>query len=135
MALVNGIRGSVHYGDGNWQGFSGDDVEVIIDLGKITDIHSISAGFLQNITSWIFLPSSVGFWFSDDGSSFEKAGEFLTAVPMEDKEAIIKNYSRTYNDLKARYVKVIAKNPGPCPEWHHGAGSPSWVFIDEVVIE
>jgi hexosaminidase len=137
MALVNGIRGSVHYGDGNWQGFSGDNVEVTIDLGKITDIHSISASFMQNITSWIFLPSKISFLVSDtdEASSFKKAGEFLTAVPMEAKEAIIKNYNRSYDDLKARYVKVIAKNPGPCPDWHPGAGSPTWVFIDEVLVD
>ena len=54
---------------------------------------------------------------------------------MEEKKAMVKNFSRNYTDLHARYVKLIAKNPGPCPDWHPGAGSPSWVFVDEIVIE
>ena len=34
--------------------------------------------------------------------------------------------------LKTRYVKMIAKNFGVCPEWHLGAGGKSWIFIDEI---
>jgi len=62
-------------------------------------------------------------------------GEFLNAVPQENKESMIKDFSRAYTDLEARYVKIVAINPGPCPDWHPGGGSASWVFIDEVVIE
>ncbi len=134
--LVNGISGSVHYGDGNWQGFSGDDIEIVIDLGKISQIKDISVGFLQNITTWIFLPSKISYLVSDtEDGKYESVGEFLNAVPQESKKAMIKNFHKTFSDLRARYVKIIAQNPGQCPDWHPGAGSPSWVFIDEVVIE
>ena len=37
--------------------------------------------------------------------------------------------------LQARYVRMVAKNPGLCPDWHVGAGEKSWIFCDEVVIE
>lgn len=137
QGLVNGIQGSVHYNDGNWQGFSGDDVDVVIDLGKPTSINSMSVSFMQNITTWIFLPSNIQFLASDidNPDSFKLIGEFLTAVPMENKEAMVKKYSKNFSDVKARYIKLIAKNPGPCPQWHPGAGGPSWVFVDEIIIE
>ncbi len=136
QGLVNGISGSVHYGDGNWQGFSGDDIELVIDLGEITEIKGISVKFLQSITTWIFLPSKISYLVSDtEDGEYKSIGEFLNAVPQENKEAMIKDFSRTYTDLKARYVKIVAINPGPCPDWHPGAGGPSWVFIDEVVVE
>ncbi|HSG68574.1 MAG TPA: family 20 glycosylhydrolase, partial [Bacteroidales bacterium] len=32
--LLNGLNGSIHYGDGNWQGFSGVDLDVVIDMGS-----------------------------------------------------------------------------------------------------
>ncbi len=136
FGLVNGLRGSEHHRDGNWQGFSGHDIEIIIDLGEQTEINKINVGFLQNITSWIFLPAKISFLVSDtqDGN-YKDVGSFFNAVPQETKESMIKQFSKTYTDLKTRYVKIIAKNPGPCPKWHPGAGSPSWVFIDEVVIE
>ena len=38
--LTDGHTGGNSYGDGKWQGFSGD-MDCIIDLGKITDIHTI----------------------------------------------------------------------------------------------
>ena len=137
QGLLNGLQGSVHYNDGQWQGFSGVDIELVVDMGSVTDIKGISVGFMQNMTTWIFLPSNIQFLVSDsdDAASFKQVSEFITAVPMENKEAMVKNYSRTYDDLKARYVKVIAKNPGPCPDWHPGAGGPSWVFVDEIIIE
>ena len=136
QGLLNGINGSVHYRDGNWQGFSGTDVELVIDMGEITAIESINVNFMQNITTWIFLPSKVSFLVSDskDGE-FKSIGEFLNSIPMEEKEAMVKNFNRSFTGVNARYIKVIAKNPGPCPEWHPGAGGPSWVFVDEIVIE
>ncbi len=45
-ALINGINGSdKRYGDKEWLGFDGKDVEITIDLGKETDINSISMRF------------------------------------------------------------------------------------------
>jgi len=136
-ALVNGLRGSVHHRDGNWQGFRGSDINLVIDLGKETEITMITVGFMQNITSWIFLPSHVTFQVSNTGEDgdFETIAEFSTAVPMESKESLVHDYSQEFNTLKARYVKLSARNPGPCPEWHPGSGSPSWVFVDELVVE
>ncbi|MDT8394070.1 MAG: family 20 glycosylhydrolase [Bacteroidales bacterium] len=136
LGLVDGIRGSIHYSDGHWQGFSGEDVEVIIDLGEEMTINSISTAFMQNITSWIFLPSTVNFMVANqvDGP-WESAGKFINSVPQENKETMVKNFSRKLNGINARYIKIAAKNPGLCPEWHPGAGNPGWVFIDEIVVE
>ena len=36
--------------------------------------------------------------------------------------------------LKARYVKIAAKNLGVCPAWHPGAGGKAWLFMDEIII-
>ena len=36
---------------------------------------------------------------------------------------------------KARYVKVTARNAGPCPDWHPGKGGTTWIFADEILIE
>jgi hypothetical protein len=30
---------------------------------------------------------------------------------------------------------VVAKNYGPCPTWHLGAGGKSWLFLDEVDVK
>ena len=37
-------------------------------------------------------------------------------------------------NIKTRYVKVVAKNLSKAPIWHHGADLPSWIFADEIII-
>ena len=34
----------------------------------------------------------------------------------------------------ARFVRLEAVNPGPCPDWHDAASSASWMFLDELVV-
>ena len=35
--------------------------------------------------------------------------------------------------VKAKFVKVVAKNFGTIPEWHLGAGGKAFIFIDEIL--
>jgi len=64
--IINGKRGSLDFNDKEWLGFLGDDVIVTIDLGQAKMVGKITAGFLQQQGSWIFLPSAVTFFVSDD---------------------------------------------------------------------
>lgn len=41
----------------------------------------------------------------------------------------------TSSSKDARYIKVLAKNAGVCPDWHPGRGNLSWIFADELSIE
>jgi hexosaminidase len=137
FGLVNGIDGSVHYGDGNWQGFRGTDVDVTVDMGQEMGIAFVRVGFLQNITTWIFLPPRVRFYGSDTGEEgdFELLKEFEVEVPQELKEARTKYFWAYFDDVQVRYIRVVADYPGDCPDWHPGAGQASWVFMDEVFVE
>lgn len=38
-------------------------------------------------------------------------------------------------DVSARFVKVFARNIGTIPDWHPGAGSPGFIFIDEIWVK
>ena len=52
-ALVDGLIGSMAFRDGIWQGWSGDDLDAVIDLGKTTTIQSIGINFFQANGAWI----------------------------------------------------------------------------------
>jgi len=118
-----------------WQGFEGDDLELVIDLQKINEICTISAGFLHNTNAWIFTPDWVEFSVSEDNKTYTSLGKVERTVPLKtaSKERIM--YDVKFNMLDARYIKVHAKNVGLCPEWHKGDGNPAWLFGDEVIIE
>ena len=37
-------------------------------------------------------------------------------------------------NIKAKYIKVVAKTVGKLPEEHPATGSDSWIFIDEIIV-
>ncbi|MCK5766356.1 MAG: chitobiase/beta-hexosaminidase C-terminal domain-containing protein [Bacteroidales bacterium] len=134
LALVNGIKGSEDYYDGNWQGFRGNDIEIIIDLGGEYGINSLSAGFLQDQGSWILFPEKLEYYGSLDGHNFEKLGEVLNEIPKNENGAIIQvftlnNIAGTYRYIKVRSSKLTL------PEWHSGAGNDAWFFMDEIIVK
>jgi hexosaminidase len=133
--LTNGIRGTTNHHDGLWQGYEGVDFEAVVDLGKKKEIAKIAAGFLQDATSWIFMPEVVEFAVSMDGKEFTDAGTATSVAPQKTPEKIIEDLSVNIERQHARYIRVKAKNLGVCPAWHPGAGGKAWVFVDEIIVK
>jgi hypothetical protein len=134
LALVDMIRGTNNFRTGAWQGYYGMDMEVIIDLGKRKKVHSIKASFLEDQNSWIFKPDEVIFEVSQKPYDFKTVAILRNRSPERMDEPVIHEYSKTNLRLTSRYIKVIAKNMGVCPEWHKGAGNKAWIFADEITI-
>jgi len=38
-------------------------------------------------------------------------------------------------DMRARHIRVKARNVGICPDWHLGARGKAWLFCDEIIID
>ena len=132
--LVNSMFGSVNFMDGNWQGFQGDDLEVVIDLVRQRYISKVTVNCLQVVNSWIMLPERIEVFASLDGKNFEKIASIRHEIADPDPEEYIHAFVKYFDPVKTRYVKVMAKNYGPLPEWHQGAGNDSWIFVDEIVV-
>ncbi len=135
IALIDYQRGGRNYATGAWQGYHGIDMDVIIDLGKIQKINLLSTGFLQDQNSWIFMPEKVDYLISVNGKDFDFIGSVNNNISLRDDGGIIQNLALRKINKKARYIKVIAKNMGNCPDWHKGEGGKTWIFADEIVIE
>ncbi|MCK4464880.1 MAG: discoidin domain-containing protein, partial [Bacteroidales bacterium] len=132
FGLINGEKGSVSYRDGKWQGFEGTDMDITIDFGEVRNITEINAGFLESTGRWIFLPAKLIFEVSVDGRTFSQIGEVSNEIPAKNREASIKEHKASFYAMPVRYIRVYATNPGKCPDWHHGAGGKTWIFIDEI---
>jgi len=135
LALCDGLRGSRSSGDGRWQGFEGDDLIAVIDLGKGRKIARVVAGFLQNSASWIFLPNSVEISVSGDVKEYTVIATLANDISPLDPEPRVKEFPADLAGKKARYVRVHARNIGVCPDGHPGAGNRAWLFADEIIIE
>jgi hypothetical protein len=135
IALIDFLRGSANFRTGVWQGYEGVDVEAVIDLGKPEKISKLTTGFLQDINAWVFMPLHVEYLISDDGKTFKKVGLAENSVAENDWNTQTKDFTISFKPQNTRFIKIIAKNRGVCPDWHKGAGNPAWLFADEVVIE
>ena len=132
--IIDGRRGSLDFQDKEWLGFNGDDMVATLDLGDLKTIQRITVGVLQQQGSWIFLPSEVKFFVSDDRITWKEAGNQSNAVS-QTESVVVKDFSCALKNVSARFVRVAAKNIGTCPAWHAAAGEKAWLFVDEVVVE
>ncbi|MDD4745705.1 MAG: GH92 family glycosyl hydrolase [Salinivirgaceae bacterium] len=133
-ALIDGIRGSENWRLGGWQGYQAQDFECVIDLGSIKPIKNINAGFVQDIRSWIWMPTEVTFFGSTDGKSYSKLLRVKNNVKADNYDIQSQNLGGKVN-AKVRYIKTVATNFGTIPDWHLGAGGEAFIFIDEIEIE
>ena len=130
--LVNGRVGSRDFHDGQWLGFEGEDLEAVIDLGSSKTVQQVSAHFLRNQASWIFLPQGIEVSVSSDGTVWALAGT-ASVAQKQDMATAVEAVSVPVGKA-IRYIKVRARNIGRCPAWHVGAGGRAWLFCDEIVV-
>ena len=134
-ALNNGISGSdTRYGDKEWLGFWGEDLEITIDLGVETNIRKLSTRFYNANGQWIYTPKKVSVQVTlENGSIMNRkadpilgeAGSLATVSFDLDKKI----------PVKTRYVTLTIPNYGVIPDGLQGAGNKAWTFIDEIIIE
>ncbi len=133
--LVNGIRGSLHYNDEEWQGWNAKDVDVVVDLQTPSSVNSISVGFLQDNGTWMFLPPLVEYYISTDGENFEKVGEFINSENPLSSVVKVKDFSLSIQKTQARYIRIKATNISKIPTGHPLEGQNAWLFVDEISVK
>jgi hypothetical protein len=133
--LLDGLRGSENFADGRWQGYQGQDLDLIIDLQKTTPVRKVTVGCLQNSFSWILMPERIQIWVSNDSTNFVLSKEIVNKVEPREEGVVIHDFSETFTDLSARFIRIVAKNAGALPGWHRSAGRNSYIFADEIIIE
>ena len=132
-ALADGIKGNSNYKTGRWLGFQGKDIDAVIDLKGATEISKIK--FSTNVVKgdWIVDAGEIIVRVSDDGKTFrEIAKEVLPEMKATDKDGIYP-HEISFASVKANYVQVTIKKVS-LPSWHGGAGSPAFIFVDEIEV-
>ena len=136
-ALNDGLKGSDDFRTGEWQGYWGTNVEMVLDLNEPRPVQFVELGVLQDVKPWIFYPEKVEVFTSTDGENWTSFGWHDIAVPKDDytvqhmdvRVDALMSYGGAAN---ARYVKVVAHAMDVIPDWHLGAGGKPWIFVDEV---
>ncbi len=136
-ALIDGLRGSLDFRTGAWQGYQDTDVIAIIDLGSIKPFETVTINFLQDQRSWIFFPSEVECWVAPGKTFYKNLPKQIIKAEKPSENAEIKTITFNMNGYSSRYIKIKAKNIGDLPNWHLGAPSngKAWIFVDEIEIK
>ena len=133
--LVDGIRGSEIYKCNEWSGWYGKPFEAVIDMEGSEPYSSVTLGTLVNKASYIFNPLGMKVLVSDDGENFTEVASAEYEPAAQDSQDGIVDYTLTFPDTSARYLKVIAQNIESLPTWHHAAGRKGYVFVDEIIVK
>ncbi len=135
-SLVDEIYGDTDWRKGDWLGFQGQDLEVIVEIKNPEVVNKISANFLQDTRSWIVFPKKVTFLASNDGINFQNLGSVENSVPADDYDAQVRKFNFGISPArKIKFIKIIAQNFGKLPEWHDGKGYEAFIFTDEISID
>ncbi|MEZ4796445.1 MAG: family 20 glycosylhydrolase [Flavobacteriaceae bacterium] len=134
--LVNGISGSdSRYGDKEWLGFWGEDIEIIIDLGEEMEVNCITTRFYDGNGQWIYCPESIQVGMLDKNKK-DIYGMVEQLIEPNIDKCVINSWcdNNEKNPIKGRYVKLKIENYGTIPEGKQGAGNKAWTFIDEIIV-
>ena len=133
--LVDGYRGGPVYSNGAWIGFLNEPLDVTIDMQGAKPYSAMTVESLVEKGEWVFPPSSVGVYLSDDGREFTEAA--LMSVPQETAGSPdgVKPFKVLFPETSARYLRVVARTVDPIPAWHGAAGQKAHMFVDEIIVE
>ena len=130
--------------DANWVAYKGIHMVFILDLEAIVPIKNIEMDFLnvQAQANWhqLMLPKFVTYSISPDGVNFSEPVQIdnpHNPNPAENPDIVkipFLGFKASYNNTKARFIKVHAESELQMPSWHINAGKPVVLYADEIVV-
>ena len=111
------------------------DLEIVIDMGKSTEIRQVVARFVYSQEGGILPAARVDVAVSNDGKTFTPAGTTTFELPNNraSRGLTIKELAVAAKG-SGRYVKVFCKNNGVLPAWHEYPGVPDHMMMDEILV-
>jgi hypothetical protein len=136
-ALIDGLFGGNEFRTGDWQGYYGQDIVATVTFKEPEVVHEFGVSCIRDQKSWIFFPKEIRYEISYDGITYQapQVISIPSATP-RDKNPHNQKFSQIVESdktLKIKSIRYTIVNPGNCPDWHLGAGNPTWLFIDELI--
>jgi hexosaminidase len=138
-ALNNGRFGSSNrFGDSEWLGFWGDDLEIVISFDDPVSALSVQTRFFHAPGQWVYTPEKAILNAElSDGSVFN-----LTTFPSPNGNGPV-HCDFDLSPLRSKFngsvliekLRISIPNYGVIPKGRQGAGQKAWTFVDEIVID
>ena len=132
--LTDGRRGG-HDTDYSWMGCSGKDLDVVIDLGSVKQVKHMESAYYQLAAWYCMLPKEVEYFVSTDGKNYERVGDIVNDLPIDQYDAYQRDFISDFAPRDARYVRVKAHTIGMIPAHLPNGGGPATLLVDEFIAE
>ncbi|MBT3378090.1 MAG: DUF1080 domain-containing protein [Lentisphaerae bacterium] len=133
QTLVDGESGDTSISR-QFLGFEGPDVEITVHLPVETAIRTLAVDFLQHTSPAVFLPISVDFAISRNGTNFTTLATLLPQISEKHSAPVVERFELSGVHASARAVRVRAANGGRVPPWHRAPQALRWIFISEILV-
>lgn len=133
-SLVDGIRGPQIFKSEEWGAWNGGPVSLTIDMEQTEPYSSVTVGMISDKPSYVFFPEKIVVEVSEDGENFREVAVADNGVENETDPDMLKDFTLTFPETSARYIKVTIEPVKNIPDWHYAAGRRTYVFVDELIV-
>ncbi len=133
--LTDGVRGKGPFGNGDFVGWRKNPVEAIVEMDG-TPYNTVTLSTIVARRENIFNPMDLVVYTSEDGKEFTEAAraEYPVEGGINDGNGC-QEYTVTFPETSAKYLKVTASCIQSIPEWHPARGRAGYVFVDEIIVK
>ena len=132
--LLDGIRAAEVYKSGEWAGWRTRPFEVVLDMEESETYSSVTLGVLVVKASHILGPEYISVMTSEDGVNFVEVAREEYEAAQDGPDDVTVDYTLSFPETSARYLKVCAGAVKKLPDWHFAAGRAGNLFIDEIIV-
>ncbi|WP_185969019.1 endonuclease/exonuclease/phosphatase family protein [Carboxylicivirga sp. M1479] len=134
-ALFDGQQGSIdQFNDKYWIGFNGTDNDFLFDFKQRSNIREVYLSCLSHPAKWVATPSMIEISISNDGITYKKIHTASYQASFDESQSQHHLLHMPFK-ARARYLKISVYNAGLLPATHSAKGNPSWLLIDELVVQ
>ena len=133
--LTDGVRGGDTFSSGEYAGWSREPFEAVIEMTGEDTYSKVTLGTIVVKYDWIFNPLDLVVYTSENGKDYTEVARAEYPIEGQDDTNGKKEYTVTFPETSAKYLKITSKVLEELPQWHDGRGRNSFVFIDEIIVK
>ena len=133
--LVDALRGPAINKRHEWLTSTAKPIDVVIDMDGCEAYSSVRVGTFVQKAKLIFNPTYLTISASTDGVTYTELANEEYAVEGQNDPNGLKEYSLSFSETSARYLKVAVGCPLEVPQWHHYPERKANICVDEIIVE
>ncbi len=134
VQLTDGVIGDDNFNNDDYVGWRQTSFEAVVEMDG-TAYSTVAIGAVVDNKMRVVNPIDLVVYTSNDGQEYAEAARIdIPELSKDDKDGR-REYSVSFPETKAKFIKVTARCPNGMPEWHPKKRDICYLFIDEVIVK